>query len=187
MEDGNRLEIIDTQGAVSVTELDANGAWRESNSGRLAFFWQRSCAQFEKVWRIPSVSNWPNTQSDGETVTEYAMGVVDSVTVQEVAGVEFYVVNILDDSGYWVPVTDLPSGLRYTPLTLLGRDDGIYRVQSHTDKAGTLKKLYPNKEGTIIGWSSFGGIGAFTGVRVTTVDSLPGKPVGQFMPVRSTK
>ncbi|EJS0370527.1 hypothetical protein NXE13_001826 [Vibrio alginolyticus] len=177
-EDGNRLEIIDTQGAVSVTELDANGAWRESNSGRLAFFGKDLVLSSRRFGEYLQYPIGQTTQSDGETVTEYAMGVVDSVTVQEVAGVEFYVVNILDDSGYWVPVTDLPSGLRYTPLTLLGRDDGIYRVQSHTDKAGTLKKLYPNKEGTIIGWSSFGGTGAFTGVRVTTVDSLPGKPVG---------
>ncbi|MDF5410192.1 phage tail protein, partial [Vibrio parahaemolyticus] len=146
--------------------------------GRLAFFGKDPVLSSRRFGEYLQYPIGQTTQSDGETVTEYAMGVVDSVTVQEVAGVEFYVVNILDDSGYWVPVTDLPSGLRYTPLTLLGRDDGIYRVQSHTDKAGTLKKLYPNKDGTIIGWSSFGGIGAFTGVRVTTVDSLPGKPVG---------
>ena len=179
-EAGMVLEVKDSDGKLSVSESHSSGGWRSGESGRLTF-WGRnielSKRKLGEYLRYP-VKYTPSWDSPPEI--EYATGVVDRVETTQVNGEDFYVVHLLDDEGYWVPYSSLPSGAESVALELFGRDDGFYVIDTPTGKNATMKKQLPAQTGYVIGWSSFSTNGVAYNVRITAQDSLPGKPIGPY-------
>lgn len=176
---GQRIDISGTPGAKNVTESHTYGGWRDESGIDRLNYWSKDPALHD--CRPGDYVQYPVEVDNEDNITQWATGMIMSKFTGMQNNEQFYAVRLANAVGNFIPVSTVHSSARHAPIKFLGRDDGTYRIIDRTESNGTLKKMYPNKVGEMSAWfPSFSNHGQFEGVRMTAVESLPGKPVGPF-------
>ncbi|EMI7303348.1 host specificity factor TipJ family phage tail protein [Vibrio parahaemolyticus] len=176
---GQRIEISGTPGAQDITESHSYGGWRDEAGTDRLNYWSKAPALHN--CRSGDYIQYPVAVDNNDNVTQWAKGMIMSKFTGIENNVEFYAVRIANADGNFIPVSTVPNSARHAPIKFLGRDDGTYRIKDRTESNGTLNKMFPNQSNEMSSWfPRFSNYGQFENVRITAVESLPGKPVGPF-------
>ncbi|UTV30154.1 host specificity factor TipJ family phage tail protein [Photobacterium atrarenae] len=177
---GQRIELKDTPGAHYVYGSEAGG-WRKEGDADILNYWSKDPALHD--CQKGQYVLYPTEVDTSGGVGKWLTGMIDAKFFGVHNGDEYYAVRVVDQNGNQLPADTVNFYGTQAPIKFLGRDDGVYRITSRTDKTGMVQKLYPNKSTTMSWWSSFEAGGNLSGVRLTAINTYPGKIFG---PIRVT-
>ncbi|OCH31981.1 hypothetical protein A6E13_15800 [Aliivibrio fischeri] len=175
---GNVVSVSGTLGAKSVSESHPGGGWRAYGTEDKLSFWSQDSAL--KDCQKGDYIQYPFSVDEKGNIDKWAVGVIVGVGSGHQDYVPFNVVLVANSYGHIVPVNTVPAEARYSEIKFSGKDDGRYIIKSKTETKAKLKRLYPSGNTEEPWWSMFTYQGDNKNWRVTSENSLPGKPAGPF-------